>query len=227
MIRRRRAMLAAMGVEAGFVFVPTDIPQAEADALIAFYNATSGDSWTNNTNWLTDTTVANWFGVTVDGGHVEQIDLHSNNLAGAAGDTLAPLAGSLDELFCEDNGITSLGIGALTSLTRFKCGSNSIPALDASGVANGLQYISAADNGMSQAAVDSIIHSLWTRRADWTSANVALNVSGTNATPTGTYQDGYPTPLLALEEVHDLINDDDTAGIQTWAAISWNGGTAP
>ena len=46
-------------------FTPTDIPQAEADALIALYDATGGGSWTDNTGWLTDTTVGNWYGVTV------------------------------------------------------------------------------------------------------------------------------------------------------------------
>ncbi|MBL86580.1 MAG: hypothetical protein CMO82_07980 [Winogradskyella sp.] len=40
-----------------------DVPQSERDALIAFYNATGGDSWTNNTNWNTDAPVNTWFGV--------------------------------------------------------------------------------------------------------------------------------------------------------------------
>lgn len=69
-------------------FVPADIPQWEADALIAFYNATGGDSWTNNTNWTTDSTVGNWHGVTVSGGVVTAISLPSNNLSGDVGTTL-------------------------------------------------------------------------------------------------------------------------------------------
>jgi len=54
----------------------TDVPPSEALALVHFYNATDGDNWTDNTNWLTDTTVGNWYGITVADGHVTEIDLH-------------------------------------------------------------------------------------------------------------------------------------------------------
>lgn len=46
-----------------FGFTEVDVPQSERDALIAFYNATGGDSWTNNTNWNSDAPVNTWFGV--------------------------------------------------------------------------------------------------------------------------------------------------------------------
>ncbi len=32
-------------------------------ALEALYRATGGDGWTDNTNWLTDAPLGNWFGV--------------------------------------------------------------------------------------------------------------------------------------------------------------------
>ena len=35
-------------------------------ALIALYNATGGPNWTNNTNWLSNETVDEWHGVTID-----------------------------------------------------------------------------------------------------------------------------------------------------------------
>lgn len=69
-------------------FVPSDVPQAEADALIAFYLATSGAGWSTKTNWLTDPVVDNWHGVTVTGGHVTGLALPSNNLNGTSGTTL-------------------------------------------------------------------------------------------------------------------------------------------
>jgi hypothetical protein len=93
--------------------------------------------------------------------------------------------------------------------------------------ANGLTYYNIANNSLSLADVDSIINTLWGNRANWTDATPELHIGGTNATPTGAYQDGYPVPLDALEQVHDLISDDNSDGIQTWAAISWNGGSAP
>lgn len=82
---------------------PLDVPQAEADALIRLYNATGGPSWTDNTNWLVDRTVGNWFGVTVAGGHVTGIALQSNNLVGEwARSNLVPLT-ALEELRAYSN----------------------------------------------------------------------------------------------------------------------------
>ena len=56
-------------------FKPTDIPQEEADALLAFYHATDGDTWDDNTNWLIAKEVGTWVGVTVAGGNVTALDL--------------------------------------------------------------------------------------------------------------------------------------------------------
>ncbi|RLD83568.1 MAG: hypothetical protein DRJ10_03225, partial [Bacteroidetes bacterium] len=51
-------------------------------ALVAIYNSTGGDNWTNNTGWLTDS-VANWFGITLnESGRVLEIIIYSNNLKG-------------------------------------------------------------------------------------------------------------------------------------------------
>jgi len=217
---------AAMGGGIG-QFAAIDVPQSEANALIAFYNATNGDSWTNNTGWKTDPVVGNWYGVTVSGGHVTELDLNNNNLVGAAGNTLDPLADHLIRLIVYTNSISTLDVSALTNLTDLHCYDNSISTLDLSNIGAAAYYIDCSDNGMSQAAVDSIIDDIWQRRADFADATPELHIGGTNATPSGTYQDGYPEPLDALEMVHDLINDDDGAGIQTWASITWNGGSAP
>ena len=62
-----------------------NIPQAERDALLAFYSSTQGDGWTNRTGWLGDPgTEPGWFGVTCDEAntHVIGIELPSNNLTG-------------------------------------------------------------------------------------------------------------------------------------------------
>ncbi|MCK5777063.1 MAG: hypothetical protein KAH25_12845, partial [Bacteroidales bacterium] len=51
-------------------------------ALVALYNATDGDNWTNNINWLIGP-VETWFGVITDAdGNVIMIDLSSNYLSG-------------------------------------------------------------------------------------------------------------------------------------------------
>jgi len=143
-------------------------------------------------------------------------------------DTLDPSAATnLGFLDCAGNNLIILDVSLLSALTYLNCSSNDITTLDLSGLNNTIVKIQAQDNGMLQSAVDSSILDIWTRRADWDDATPELNIGGTNAAPTGTYQDGYPTPLDELEMLHDLIFDDDSQGFQTWAAISWNGGSAP
>ena len=69
---------------------PTTAPvhrQASAatdrDALTALYRATGGDSWSNNTNWLSDAPIGQWHGVsTDDNGRVTWLLLRNNQLNG-------------------------------------------------------------------------------------------------------------------------------------------------
>ena len=58
----------ANGASALLVFLITVIAEAnlDRDALVALYNATDGDNWTNNTNWLSDEPLGQWYGVTTD-----------------------------------------------------------------------------------------------------------------------------------------------------------------
>lgn len=52
-------------------------------ALMAFYNATGGDNWTNNTNWGSDKPFSEWYGITTNGqGDISSIFLPYNNLTG-------------------------------------------------------------------------------------------------------------------------------------------------
>lgn len=230
-------------------FIPDDVPQAEADALIALYHATNGEEWLN-TGWLTDTVVGNWYGITVAGGHVTEIDLSGIGLSGdASAVDLSPLSyvssfyvyenftlsgisltgmTALETFRCFDCNFASLDITGLTNLKSVRCERNSIASLDVSDMADSFQQLNAEDNGMTQAAVDAIIEGLWGRRADFGAyAYKRFYVGGTNAAPTGTYQDGYPLPLTPLEMVHDLMNDDGGAGINTWWGAEWNGGSTP
>ena len=48
----------------------------DRDALEALYRATDGPNWTDNTNWLTDAPLGQWYGVTTDrAGRVLELDL--------------------------------------------------------------------------------------------------------------------------------------------------------
>lgn len=55
----------------------------DRDALMALYNATDGDNWTRNTNWGSDGSLGNWWGITTNSqGCVTEINLVGNNLGG-------------------------------------------------------------------------------------------------------------------------------------------------
>ena len=71
------------------------IPFCGRGVLVAIYNATGGANWTNNTNWLSDRPIGEWYGVNVDyQGHVIGLDLWENQLTG----TIPTELGSLSNL---------------------------------------------------------------------------------------------------------------------------------
>ena len=76
------------------------IPSSEREALIALYNATDGDNWTNNTGWKTAPVdpgdgfalsgtecTTPWNGVTCDGDTVIELNLYQNNLINSIPDS--------------------------------------------------------------------------------------------------------------------------------------------
>ena len=69
--------------------------QSDREALEAFYDATGGDAWDDNTNWKTSAALDSWYGVTTDpSGRVTGLRLWQNGLTGAIPAALR----SLDEL---------------------------------------------------------------------------------------------------------------------------------
>ena len=55
---------------------PPPLPTSDRAVLVALYNATDGPNWKNNTNWLTDAPLRDWYGVEVDdAGRVVRLDL--------------------------------------------------------------------------------------------------------------------------------------------------------
>lgn len=83
-----------------------NIPAQERAALIALYNSTNGDSWTDNSGWKDGILEADgfaaygsentWFGITCDAGNttVTEIAIYSNNLTG----NVPPELGNLTNL---------------------------------------------------------------------------------------------------------------------------------
>lgn len=59
----------------------TQVLEQDSLALVAFYNSTGGPGWANNTGWLTGP-VNTWYGVTVEGDRVRELNISNNNLNG-------------------------------------------------------------------------------------------------------------------------------------------------
>ena len=78
----------------------------DRDALVALYNATGGPDWTRNDNWLSDESLADWYGIVVNSaGRVTGLHLRKNGLAGALPAALGDLA-ELRSLQLHDNELT-------------------------------------------------------------------------------------------------------------------------
>ena len=75
--------------------VEVALPLTDREILEIFYEATGGDSWTDNANWLTERDLREWHGVSAHQGKVSDLRLRENNLVG----TIPPELGGLDELF--------------------------------------------------------------------------------------------------------------------------------
>jgi len=96
----QKSITVTRSVISSFAAVDTDAelePEGptERDILIALYDATNGDNWTNNTNWCSDKPLSEWYGVSTNSkGRVVWIQLVNNNLVGV----LPKEIGNLTEL---------------------------------------------------------------------------------------------------------------------------------
>ena len=131
-------------------FVPDKtVDNGDREALIAFYNATDGPNWTDNTNWCSDEPLDTWHGVTTDSeGRVTEISLNNNRLSGEAGNTLAPLT-ALTDLNLYSNNLSTLDVSANTALANLSCTHNNLSELDVSDNP-ALERLSCSNNNLSE-----------------------------------------------------------------------------
>lgn len=82
------------------------VPDVEGrDVLMALYNATDGQNWTNKTNWGSDKPVGEWYGITVEDNEIVAISLANNGLNGKFPIGLTKLP-RLRKLLLNDNTLT-------------------------------------------------------------------------------------------------------------------------
>lgn len=101
----QKSITVTRSVISSFAAVDTDAelePEGltDRDVLIALYDATNGDNWTNHTNWCTNAPLSEWYGVTLDYSQerVQYIHLSYNNLVGSIPEEI----GNLTELYTLD-----------------------------------------------------------------------------------------------------------------------------
>ena len=101
----------------------------DRDVLVALYNATSGASWTDNTNWLSDKPIGEWYGVTTDAyGRVTRLELFENRLSGTLPSELGNLA-NLTYLLLYSNQLSGeipSELGNLANLTTLALSANQL-----------------------------------------------------------------------------------------------------
>ena len=94
--------------------------ETDREALVALYNATGGENWRNNDNWLSDAPLGEWKGVTTDdNGRVIKLALDKSDLSGEIPAELGNLA-NLEYLFLNVNdlrGEIPAELGNLANLT--------------------------------------------------------------------------------------------------------------
>jgi hypothetical protein len=110
-----------------------EIPLEECQALVAIYESTNGEAWADHSGWLVSPNPCSWVGVICEQGHVVELQLYYNQLAGS----LPPEIGNLTRLkalYLDKNqlsGPVPAEIGNLTELQIARLGGNqfnSIPA---------------------------------------------------------------------------------------------------
>ena len=105
------------------------LPSPDREALVALYNATGGANWTDNTNWVTNTPVGQWYGVITDASsRVTEINLTRNQLKGEIPPELANLT-NLKVLALGGNELTGTiptWLGSLANLVELHLADNQL-----------------------------------------------------------------------------------------------------
>ena len=98
----------AAGTPASTVVALVDDADAATDRAVleVLYHATGGPDWTNDTNWLSDAPLDQWYGVSTDSsGRVRWLYLAGNDLTGAIPAELGLLS-NLEGLYLAENDLT-------------------------------------------------------------------------------------------------------------------------
>ena len=101
----------------------------DRSVLVELYNSMHGSNWTDNTNWLSDEPISEWYGVTIDDeGRVNGLFLADNQLTGEIPAELAKLS-NLTILSLASNQLTGeipVELAKLSNLSQLSLSSNQL-----------------------------------------------------------------------------------------------------
>ena len=145
---------------AAFCSAVTEIPVEECQALVALYQSTTGDNWSNHDGWLVTTTPCSWYGVSCTNAHVTTLSLSQNQLVGSLPDSVGNLS-NLTFLALNNNqlsGSLTQNIGNLFSLTALYLQNNQLsgPLPSSIGDLSNLVDINLTANQLSGSIPDTI-----------------------------------------------------------------------
>ena len=131
----------AGGIDSGNYFIPVGparqssglggagTPGTDRAVLVALYQATDGENWARNTNWLSGQPIGDWYGiVTGDDGRVSEVGLPDNLLRGELPSELGDLT-NLESLSLGSNQLSGpipTELGDLANLESLSLGSNQL-----------------------------------------------------------------------------------------------------
>jgi hypothetical protein len=118
-----------------------------------------------------------------------------------------------------NSGMTGLTLPSgvdYTFLYAYSCAISNVNNLnlDTAGSVGAQCIIRLDGNGMSQALVDEILTDIYTSAANF-NTSLSLNVSGSNAAPSGTYTASCP-PTNGKQYQYELVNNSCALGFTTW-----------
>ena len=126
---------------------PTQGLQHDCETLSGLYDETGGSEWGQSGQWLTESPLEQWYGVSVSGGRVSEVDLSGNGLSGEIPDLSA--LGGLETLDLSGNeelgGELPLGLMNLPGLEAVDVRCTDVTAPDDAGFGQWLDGIDFGD----------------------------------------------------------------------------------